>query len=500
MTPSIFNSFDLIDWGIDTLDEYVIYLNAESEICRSEGFRALTQLSVFYKEKHIVATLHTVHSAFLKRNQACLSISALDSLQAKTGEQIRIEAMQPLKSLPMLRQKINGEALTPAHYFAIINDIVHHRYSTVQLSAFVTACAHCMTYPEIVALTNAMVRSGDILKWDSPIIVDKHCIGGLPGNRTTPIVVAIVAYAGLPIPKTSSRSITSPSGTADTLESITRVNLSMEEIQDVVRDYHGCMVWGGALNLSPADDIIIRVERVLDLDAEGQMIASILSKKIAAGCTHVLLDIPVGPDMKITTRHDAERLQHTFESITALFGLTCRTVITDGLQPVGFGIGPALEALDVLSVLKRAPDAPQDLRQKSLELAGVILEMGQAAKPGQGFAMANAILDDGHAYHHFEKICHAQGRFSVPQPAQHQWRFLSSKTGVLQQINCRKIAQIAKLSGAPLDKGAGILLHKKVGNPVTSGEALFTLYAETEGELSFASEFAMQQTPFFAIE
>ena len=128
-----------------------------------------------------------------------------------------------------------------------------------------------------------MVDAGERLSWSAPIVVDKHSVGGLPGNRTTPIIVAIAASLGLTMPKTSSRAITSPAGTADMMETLAPIHLTWQRSVAWSNRKGGCIVWGGAVKLSPADDILIRVERALDLDTEGQMIASVLSKKKSGG-------------------------------------------------------------------------------------------------------------------------------------------------------------------------------------------------------------------------
>src|SRR5690606_31083876 len=123
-----------------------------------------------------------------------------------------------------------------------------------------------LTQQEVLDLTKAMVKSGKQLSWSSPIIVDKHCIGGLSGNRTTPIIVPIVAAYGLCIPKISSRAITSPAGTADTMEVFTNVTLNIPTMKKIVEKEQSCILWGSAIGISPADDLLIRIERTLNLD------------------------------------------------------------------------------------------------------------------------------------------------------------------------------------------------------------------------------------------
>jgi thymidine phosphorylase len=221
-----------------------------------------------------------------------------------------------------------------------------------------------MNTNEMVYLTKAMINAGQQIKWEQPVIFDKHCVGGLPGNRTTPIVVSIVAAAGLIIPKTSSKAITSPAGTADMMETITNVNLSVEEIKAVVNKENACLAWGGGVKISPADDLLIYVEKALDIDSEAQMIASVLSKKAAAGSTDVIIDIPYGKTAKVRSHEEALKLKYYFEVVSEAIGLRITVLITDGSQPVGRGIGPALEALDVLAILNNELDAPQDLKDR----------------------------------------------------------------------------------------------------------------------------------------
>src|SRR5690606_13164509 len=241
-----------------------------------------------------------------------------------------------LESLAGVRRRIHGQRLTTADMSAIVRDVVAGRYTDVHLAAFLTATAALpMDGRETMALTRAMVEAGDRLSWPAPLVVDKHCIGGLPGNRTTPIVVAIVAACGLIMPKTSSRAITSPAGTADTMATLAPVELDLATLRRVVETEGACLAWGGAMHLSPADDLFVRVERELDIDTEGQLIASVLSKKIAAGATHVVIDIPVGPTAKMRSNEAAARLAAQLEHTADQFGLAVRCEFTDGTQPVG---------------------------------------------------------------------------------------------------------------------------------------------------------------------
>ena len=342
-----------------------------------------------------------------------------------------------------------------------------------------------------------MVDVGQRLSWPQSVIMDKHCVGGLPGNRTTPIVVAICAALGMIMPKTSSRAITSPAGTADTMETLAPVNLDAASVRRVVETVGGCIAWGGAMSLSPADDVLVRIGRLLDMDAEGQMVSSILSKKIAAGSTHVVIDIPVGPTAKIRTPEAAESLIEKLQLVATGFGLQVSCMVTEGLQPVGRGIGPALEAHDVLAVLRGDQGAPVDLRQRAILIAGGALELGGAVAAGRGESAAESVLADGRAWTQFQRICEAQGGMRTPGRAALQRVWPASHSGCVVHINNRKVA---KLAGAPDVKTAGLEMHVQLGREIVAGQPLFTVHSDAAGELDYALDFAAANLDMIGIE
>lgn len=498
-TPKL--SLHLRRLGIDTYKESVIYMREDCHICLAEGFEVQARVRVNLGERSIIATVNMIKSDFLDHGKASLSEYAWHLLAANEGDEITVTHAKSIPSLSCVRSKIYGNTLSGEDFSEIIKDITLGRYSDIHISSFLTACAGGrLSVQEIVDLTNAMVAAGDRLKWPSDIVVDKHCVGGLPGNRTTPIIVSIVAAFGLTMPKTSSRAITSPAGTADTMEVLAPVELDILTLQNVVKKEKGCIAWGGSVALSPADDMMIRVEKALDLDSEGQLVASVLSKKIAAGSTHVLIDIPIGPTAKVRSQEMANLLKGYFESVGKSLGIVVKIIFSDGTQPVGRGVGPALEARDIVSVLKGSVDAPQDLRARALTLASHIIEFSPHVKEGDGLKIATQLLESGKAWGKFQSICKAQGGMREIPKAPFTHVYKAEKRGVIVEIDNRQLSLIAKFAGAPFAKAAGIDLSVFLGKAIEKGEGLFTIQANSSGELSYVLDYLAENTDVIKIQ
>jgi thymidine phosphorylase len=490
--------------GLETYGENVAFLSRQCPMFKPETFVTLNKIEISSTDgRRIVASLNIVEDGqFLDPNSLGLSLPAFRRLGVADGSEVSLTLAPPPLSLEGVRRKIAGEVLSPIELEAIVRDIAAHRYSKIETTAFVVACAAFMTTEEVLNLTKAMAAVGSHLTWakgssSTSLLLDKHCIGGIPGNRTSMIVVPIIAAYGLRIPKTSSRAITSPAGTADTMEVLAKVDLSLAETRAVVDSCNGCLVWGGHANLSPADDILINVERPLAIDTPEQLVASILSKKAAAGSTHLLLDIPLGPSAKIRTQAEAARLRKLFEYVGNAMGIHIRVVVTDGSQPVGRGIGPVLEARDVMAVLRNDPGAPADLRDRALELAGRLLDFDPALPGGSGKATALHILKSGAALAKMEQIMAAQG----PPPAAAVLGHLTQevcaeRAGTVTAVDCLRLARIARLAGAPISKGAGIDVLKKIGEPVRRGEPLYRIHAALETDFGFAAEMAKDMSGY----
>jgi thymidine phosphorylase len=484
--------------NLDTGRENVAVISRRSMALRPDVFRGFSRVELRCNSRVLLATLLiTEDDALVGPDELGLAEPAFRRFSEPIDSLVTVTPSSPPNSLDAVRAKIQGHTLSASEISAIVDDLTHYRYSDMEIAAFLISSASFMTSDELLALAHAMAAAGTQLKWDKSIVVDKHCIGGIPGNRTSMIVVPIVAAHGLTIPKTSSRAITSPAGTADTMEVLARVDLGVDEMKEVVSACHGCLVWGGHVNLSPADDILISVERPLSLDTREQMVASIMSKKIAAGSTHLLIDLPVGPAAKLSNAMEAMRLRKLFEFVGDHFGIAVEVITTDGRQPIGNGIGPVLEAHDVMAVLSNDPSAPADLREKSLRLAAHLLEYDPELRGGTGYARARELLDSGAAMTQMQRIIDAQGpslcrtelgalTCNIPAP----------NDGTVSSIDCLRLNRLARTAGAPIDKGAGVKVFKKIGDRVEKGEPLYRIYAFDQSEYDLAVAYTKSNTGY----
>ncbi|MFH1500711.1 MAG: thymidine phosphorylase [archaeon] len=423
----------------------------------------------------------------VKENQIAISIEVCKKLRLSSGEKVKIASTSSPESIKFISEKLKCKRLKKRELEVIVRDIVTNALTEAEVAYFVSSIYRCgMTLKEIKYLTEAMVSSGKKLKLKGKLIADKHSIGGVAG-RTTPIVVSICAAAGIIIPKTSSRAITTAAGTADALETICGVEFSIKEIKKIIRKVGACMVWGGSLGLAPADDKIIQVEKLLKLDPEPQLIASIMAKKLAVSSKYVILHIPYGKNAKVDKKGGLS-LERKFKKLAKKFRIKVRCILTKAEEPYGKGIGPVLEMRDVIQVLKRE-DPCHMLEKKSLLLAAGLLELTGVAKRGGGYKLAYKILDSKLALKKFKEIIKAQkGKIVNLETSGLKKDIKSLREGIVKEIDNKKINSVAIASGCPLDKGSGVYLHKHIGDKVNKGENILTIYAESRSELNEAVE------------
>jgi len=464
----------------------------DDKTASSIGVHSSDRVEIAYNNKHLIAIVNIANN--FPQNYIGLYQEISEKLGIKDKEFVNVKYAERPEALHYVQSKIRGERLRENEIRTIVKDVVERHLSDVEISSFLTALyIHGLSMDEIEALSKAMIETGSILSLNKAPILDKHSIGGVPGDKTSILIVPIIAAAGFLIPKTSSRAITSPAGTADRVEVLCPVNLAIEEIKDVVTKTKGCLVWGGALDLAPADDIFIQVEYPLGIDP--LLLPSIMSKKKAIGATHLVIDIPTGRGAKIKTIGEADALAYDFIDLGKRLEINVECAVTFGEQPIGYAIGPALEAKEALSTIMG--NGPPDLKEKATNLAGILLEM-VGVKNGK--QTAAYILKSGKAERKLREIIDVQGGNPKILPedikiGDKTAEIKAKKYGQVLWINNKYIAQIAREAGAPKDKGAGVKLQVKLGTNVKKETTLFEIYAERAIKLEAAIELATKLQP-----
>jgi AMP phosphorylase len=417
-------------------------------------------------------------------------------LKARQGQKVDVNLASPPKSMEFIKDKLNGGKLKSIEIHSIIKDVVNNSLSDSEIALFVSAMyRHGMDFKETISLIDAILKTGNELKLRGKYIADKHSIGGVPGNRTTPIVVSICAVAGLTMPKTSSRAITSAAGTADVIEAIAKVEFEVKDLKKIIKKTGAFMVWGGYLGLVPADSKIIRVEKSLKIDPMAQMIASIMSKKLAVSSKYIVIDIPYGRGAKVDKKR-ALTLKRKFERLGRHFGMKIKCVLTDGSQPIGNGVGPVLELIDIVDILDPRLNGPKDLEDKAIFLSGQLLELTGKAKKAKGALMAREILDSGKAFDKFKQIIAAQeGDLRRLKLAKLKHTLVAKRAGKIKEINNKKITSLARITGCPLDKQCGLYLHVLKNERVKKNQPLITVYSNSKPRLNEAIRFFKEEKP-----
>jgi len=442
------------------------------------------------------STIVNIVEKIIKEKEIGISSEIKELFGLKEGQKVDVNLAKSPASLDYIKKKLDKKKLSKKEIKEIIKDIVNNSLSDPEIALFVSGMyENKMDFNETIDLVESFLESGEKISFNGKFIVDKHCIGGIPGNRTTPIVVSICAAAGLTFPKTSSRAITSAAGTADVIGAIAKIEFSAKELKKIVKKTGACMVWGGSLELVPADSKIIRIEKMLKIDPRAQLLASIMSKKLAVGSKYILIDIPYGKNAKVNKKEGLE-LKKDFEKLGKHFKLYLKAILTKGDQPIGNGIGPFLELIDIIKVLNPSEEGPKDLEKKSLFLAGQILEMTHKVKKGYGIDKAKEILDSGKAFEKFLQIIKAQkGNIKHIELGKFRKTIFLNNSGKVSEINNSKINLLARIAGCPVDKSSGLYIHSKVGDKIKKGEKLLTIYSESKSRLKEALIYYNKEKP-----
>ncbi|MFW5945976.1 MAG: AMP phosphorylase [Candidatus Natronoplasma sp.] len=478
---------------IEARDQMVILNSNDAD---EIGLRSQDRVSVNHTENTCSAVVETSKS-LVKKGDIGLVEKVMESLNIDEGAEITVKPTGRPESVEHIKEKLEGKELSEHGIREVIQDIVNQRLSDIELSAYVSGIySQGMNNREIKHLINAMIETGETIEYDRHPVFDHHSIGGVPGNKITLLIVPIVASAGLMIPKTSSRAISSAGGTADIFETLADVELSMGKLKEIAEDVGGTIAWGGAMNLAPSDDMIIRAEYPLRIDPYPQVLASVLSKKKSAGAEYLVMDIPVGANTKVETIELGRKYARDFISLGEEIGIETSCALSYGGQPIGNTIGPAIEAKEALMALE-GKEVPSSLIEKSTTLAGMVLEQGGIRN---GKKEAKKLLENGKALDKMKQIIDRQnGDPEVTSEdieiGKYSKDIYSDEEGYVDSINNDEIIKIVRAAGGPNSKKAGILLKKKKGDKVEKDEVKYTIYSEYESKLKESVDIANHLKP-----
>jgi AMP phosphorylase len=493
------------------LEVVIIDINTNDYLCalihhqeaKKQGISNKDSLLMNGQERKGLAVRVVLTDSLVKNHQIGLPKNFAEEQKIKEGDILDFEILGIPKSADCIAKRLNKQELDYPEIYQIISDLVDYQLNDAMVAFYLASVFwDSVSLDEVYFMTKAMVETGDTFDF-GPQTADKHSTGGLCGNRITPIIVSIVSSLGVTMPKTSSRAVTSPAGTADTMEVLTPIVFPAEKIKELIKKNHGCLIWG-ALDIAPSDSRMIRVAHQLPGEPIPKLVTSIMAKKVAMGAKYLIIDVPVNPTAKVKTLKEADEIKSLFLYLGKRFKVKVKVISYYSFGPVGRGIGPALEARDILRVLQRKEKRPLDLEKKGVYYAGELLEMTGRVDSGKGQEEAQKCLDSGQAWKQFQKIIKAQGGKPDVDSENVQlggivYPLRATKEGRVRMIENQDLAIVAKSLGNPSNKLAGVYLEKMPGELVKEGDVLCSLYTTSQARLNIGLE-ALKSHPIYLLD
>ena len=481
-------------------ERLIVLLNPKQAMAFGINLNNKVQLTKTNGE-YIVADV-SLSEAVLEGNVAiCADVS--EKLDLENNELVAVSlAESSSASYEAIRKKMRGETITYDEMFAIIKDISENKLDDTMMTYYV---ASSFFYPttdeEMYQTAKAMAECGVMFKYPKgEIIADKHCIGGVPGNETTMILIPLIASLGIKIPKNFSKSITSPAATGECVNVLMNINFNKEGIENLVEKLNCCLVRGGGLDLAPADDKLIKVQYPLSMQSRAKVVSSIMAKKYAMGVTHSLIDIPVGPTAKVSSIEEAKDWKKKFEYVGKKLWMKMSVQITEANEVIGNGVGAVMQVREVLRILQQHPERAADLENKVIFLASKIIEEVGLAKGKEAVKLATHQLVSWAAWKKMQAIIQAQGgnpevNSEVLPLGKHTFDIIAEKDWVLKMIDLHDINAVCRKLGCPVIDQAGLYLYKKTGDKIKKGEVICKLYAQDEVKLKHGVERWKERSP-----
>ncbi len=481
-------------------ERLIVLLNPRQAMAFGINLNNKVQLTKANGE-YIVADV-SLSEAVLEGNVA-ICADVFEKLNLENNELVAVSlAESSSASYEAIRKKMRGETITYDEMFAIIKDISENKLDDTMMTYYV---ASSFFYPttdeEMYQTAKAMAECGVMFKYPKgEIIADKHCIGGVPGNETTMILIPLIGSLGIKIPKNFSKSITSPAATGECVNVLMNINFNKEGIENLVEKLNCCLVRGGGLDLAPADDKLIKVQYPLSMQSRAKVVSSIMAKKYAMGVTHSLIDIPVGPTAKVSSVEEAKDWKKKFEYVGKKLWMKMSVQITEANEVIGNGVGAVMQVREVLRILQQHPERALDLENKVIFLASKIIEEVGLAKGKEAVKLATHQLVSWAAWKKMQEIIKAQGgnpevNSEALPLGKHTFDIIAEKDGVLKMIDLHDINAVCRKLGCPVIDQAGLYLYKKTGDKIKKGELICKLYAQDEVKLKHGVERWKERSP-----
>ncbi|HMT00898.1 MAG TPA: thymidine phosphorylase [Candidatus Absconditabacterales bacterium] len=486
------NSFYAKTKNIDIIDGDELIAVISKEDGEKHGMHAMDKVALRHKGKEIVLNVD-LSNHLVRPGEVGLFEDVYKKYSIPENESVELKyARANPTSIEAIRKKLLGEKLTEQEIEAIVDDIKNNRLSDTHVTYF-TACGffYKSVNNELVRMTKATAKSGNCFNFGKKA-VSKYCIGGVPSNETSMIIIPLLASLGITMPKSFSKAITSPAATGECVSVLMNIKFTPDEVKKLVKKNNSCLVRSEPLNLAPANDKIIKVSNAISMEPYSRMISSIMAKQHAMGITDCLIDIPVGSTAKIPTLEIGKRIKRHFSYIGKKLGMNMKVLLTDADQPVGKSIGAALQVKEVLEILQQKKNKSELLEKKALFLAKEILEMIGFAHGIKAQEIVEEGLKSGKARKKMQEIIKMQGgrNWNIKPDeikiGEKTKEIKATKNGEIDEIDMKHINTIARTLGCPFDLKSGIVLHFKKNNKFKKGEILITLYSSDENKLKTA--------------
>ncbi len=405
-------------------------------------------------------------------------------------------------SVRAIKKKLLWKKLNKKEIYSLVKDMSEGKLSDVLVSYY-AACSFC--YPsdeeELYYTAKYSADFWDKIDFKHNTAV-KYSVWWLPGNETTMIIVPILASLWIYSPKTFTKSITSPAATWECVETLMNINLDVEQMYDCVNTNTWCLAWGKNLKFAPANDKIIKVSYPLSMEAYSKMLVSIIAKVYAWGTKNCLIEIPVWPKAKITSKKIANRIKKHFQYIAKRLDVNLEVVITDWTSIVGRWVWAVLQVREVLRILQGKKHNSQDLEDKAVLLASKLVELSGLAKWNKAKELVLEKLKSGEAWESLQKIINYQNNLNWSKAnkkmarhlwiidseelpvSKHSYDLLATNNGVLGAIDLETMKTYARELGCPVDRKAWFYFHKKPGDKYKKWDLIYTIYSSSKSRLN----------------